>query len=150
MMLFTYWLILNLAVATCVIYNLISIDQTISHPAYQTASVYYQQCISRCSLSPQCFSFDYTPGEGVENKLGECRLYAVTHEMSNGSFKSLMAKQGARYYSSHPKDCVDWYLIGERENGVYQVLLLGQIRRKVSKPMHICLIKSTLPLRIQD
>ena len=109
------------------LYDLIAVDKSIDETPYNTVIGPQQYCISLCTLDPECFSFDFTPS----TRHGTCNLYEITFSLYTNQSRALATRRGTSYYSTFPKDCQDFYTMGLRESGVFQVHLLGKYQRNV-------------------
>ena len=118
----------NRRVAPSRIYDLVAVDKSINHTAYDTTIAPYQKCISICTLSPECFSFMFEPRQPY----GECSFYDISYSFYTNQSKPLVpAPTGTKYYSTFPTDCADLHAMGARDSGVYTVKLLGKFKRDV-------------------
>ena len=105
-------------------YNLVTEDFVLSQTAAykETPATIEQMCISACSCDDQCFSFAFIPQVG-------CILYRALFTETYKPYP-LAWKPGAKYFSAFVKDCSDLYKLGERQNGVYQVHIPGDVARR--------------------
>uniref|UniRef100_A0A7M5V8Z2 Fibrinogen C-terminal domain-containing protein n=1 Tax=Clytia hemisphaerica TaxID=252671 RepID=A0A7M5V8Z2_9CNID len=119
-------------VASTRILNLIATDKTVDYTPFHTeVDIRYPRCISMCSLNPECFSFDYTPPH-QQGTNGVCNFYDVTFETYQNQTRSFKTQPGTKYYSYLIfKNCKDWYNVGYRRDGVYEVTLLATQKRHV-------------------
>ena len=108
------------------IFNLIGTDRSIeATPFHSIEGAPCQKCFSVCHHSPKCFSFEASRSSTFTG----CQFY---QQFYNTSSTELVSKPGVKYYSvGPPKDCAEWYHLGERTNGVYEVLFLGIYRKQV-------------------
>ena len=109
------------------LFNLIATDKSIAVPPYHATTAHYRQCFSICSLNPECRSFDYS----YASNFGECNFYYFATMLAFNHTNYLQEKIGVKYYSLSATDCVDWYKLGYRKNGIYEVYLLGEHKRRV-------------------
>uniref|UniRef100_A0A7M5WRM1 Fibrinogen C-terminal domain-containing protein n=1 Tax=Clytia hemisphaerica TaxID=252671 RepID=A0A7M5WRM1_9CNID len=106
------------------VFNLIATDKTIVATPFQSTTAHYGQCFSICSLNLKCLSFDHS----YTSDIGECSFYDL-YQTNN-----LKEKPGVKFYSQTlltATDCVDWFNLGYRKNGIYEVNLLGKYMRRV-------------------
>eukprot|EP00111_Clytia_hemisphaerica_P010044 TCONS_00029357-protein len=110
------------------VFNLAALDKSIKGIPYHATTAHYRQCFSICSLNPKCLSFDHS----YTFEIGECSFYDIGLPVLNQTNK-LMEKTGFNYYTIPiiATDCIDWYRMGHREDGVYEVYLLAKYKRRV-------------------
>ena len=110
------------------IFDLVAKDKSIDHTPYDTTIGPYQQCISICTLDPECFSFAFEPRQ----QYGECSFYDISYSFYTNQSRTLVTRPtGTKYYSIFPTDCADLYAMGARDSGVYTVKLLSKFKRDV-------------------
>ena len=111
------------------VFNLISTGKTIDHTPFHTEEdIPYQRCVSICSLNQECNSFDFTPTP----LFGVCNFYDISFVTYQNESRALKQQTGTTFYSYLVfTNCADWYKVGVRKNGVYEVYLLGLYRRRV-------------------
>ncbi|XP_066910255.1 fibrinogen-like protein 1 [Clytia hemisphaerica] len=116
------------------VFELVSTGKTINATPYNTIQeTPYPRCISICSLTPECRSFDYTLSLQRSGIYGECHFYDIDFEFyQDQQVRELKASSTTKYYSILMlKDCAAWFNYGAREDGIYDVFLLGKYRRRV-------------------
>ncbi|XP_066910641.1 ryncolin-1-like [Clytia hemisphaerica] len=99
-----------------------------SHPYQTVRTPYKQQCISMCATSPtECRSF------AVQQDAGwfRCLLFDVTTNVED-----LLPSTGMEYFLDI-QSCQDWYRVGARVSGVYEMNLMGKGKRRVSCNMEV-------------
>ena len=103
------------------IYNLITVDKTLSITPYTTVySKFIQRCNSICHYDLECRSFEFTKTSDSE---GICSFFDVYAYPSTDQSMALTVKTGAKLYSKIPlKDCAHLYKAGYTVSGEYEIL----------------------------
>ena len=103
-------------------YHLLSRNGIPFKDPYHTIKTPFQQkCISICALtSTKCRSFAFK-----EDNIGgglKCLFFDVT-----SGAQDLVQSTGYHYYID-TQSCLDWYHVGARASGVYEVNLMGRLK----------------------
>ena len=103
------------------IYNLITVDRTLSITPYTTTnSKFIQTCNSICHYDLECRSFDFAM---ISDSEGVCSFFDVYAYTRTDQSLALTNKTGAKLYSKIPlKDCARLYREGYRKDGLYDIV----------------------------
>jgi len=128
-----YWLVLCEEDPQDRIFNLVARDRTFANSPFATFTVNSERkCLSLCLIKQKCKSYDVLV---LSPQNTECRLFQFTfsyHSVNQTS--EFEDKPGIILYSKHyfKHNCLDWYnKEGAKSNGVYEVFLTKNIKRKV-------------------
>ena len=97
---------------------------------YSITTKFQQQCVSVCTTNTMCHSYSVGRSQ-VNDHLIECHFYDTAT-----SKEELITEDGVQYHIQM-KTCEDWYNLGARTSGVYEVNWMGRTMKNVRCNMEL-------------
>ena len=124
-------IILNAHNVEMTLFNLLKRGGKPSKQSFHSITTkFHQQCVSVCGTNTNCHSYTVEKSQ-INDQLMECHFYDTS-----SSTDELTTADGVQYHIQM-RDCKDWYNVGARASGVYQVNWLGRIMMNVRCNMEV-------------